>query len=345
MYADRDDEVRGQMSFNDLYEPPERTFAISRVFARAHKNMSLNEQKTLVYALTQIDFTKSIEKQDNLIKLDKKMLAAAFGFKEGYDINHLSADLYEEIKLLPEHSGIEIADKDKGLYSNGFVVASVSRFKNHFRIELSRTYLSLFMGLEKDYLTMWSIDIFRMMNKRSVQFYEFLREITDTRKDVNVCELGVKKLKEMFDIPKEGKGSYMRPADKGGFNRQMFEQRVIDPLCEDLKKSKMITLIVQSDGKCYEKIKQGNRVVGYRFAWLFTARPGVASAEETHELKEQIDKDPKLLKVAKNIVDGKKKPKKKPKDTGFVESCNDDGYLEKNGFSSWDELEKKLISN
>lgn len=333
MYTERDDTIKGQMALNDLYEAPERTFAVSRIFARAHKQMSLNEQKALVYALTQVDFTKPIDEQDNLIKLDKKLLAAAFGFKEGYDTNHLSADLYEAIKELPEHSYIEIADKDKGLYSNGFVVANVSRFRNHFRLELSKTYLALFMGLEKDYLTMWSCDIFRMTNRRSVQFYEFLREVTDSRESLNAAELGVKKLKELFDIPKEGKGSYMRPADKGGFNRQMFEARIIDPLCEDIARCSMLTLVLQPNGKYYTKLKQGSRVVGYRFEWTFKARPGIECGQT----------DPQVLKAPK-AVKGRVSRRK----NAFVEACTakpDDKLLSDFGAESWAELERKLISN
>ena len=65
--------------------------------------------------------------------------------------------------------------------------------------------------------------------------------------DVYSYGWGIKALKEMFDIPKEGKGSYMRA--KGGFDRSNFEKYVIDPLCDDLAKCKMIQLVIQPDGK------------------------------------------------------------------------------------------------
>ena len=73
----------------------------------------------------------------------------------------------------------------------------------------------------------------------------------------------------------------------------------------------MINLIVQSDGKLYEKVKRGNRVAGYRFYWTFTSHPAIASAEEVHEIRKAVDADPQVLKVAKDIVDGKKKPGRK----------------------------------
>lgn len=74
----------------------------------------------------------------------------------------------------------------------------------------------------------------------------------------------------MFDIPKEGKGSYMRSRQNGGFDRSKFEKQVIDPVCEELAKTEMITLILTPDGKFYEKVKRGNRVIAYKFHWTIT---------------------------------------------------------------------------
>lgn len=299
-----DNQLSGQMTINDLFKPPERLFAVSRIFARARKNMSLAEQKTFVYALSQLKFTE--EAKSNYIRLDKKTLANIVGVHS--DPDHLSVDLFNQIKDLPRNSYIEIKEKDLDLYTCGFVVTAITSFKNIVRIRFNDEYLPLFTGLSTNYITMWSADIFQMESKRSVQFYELLRSETDTRKDINSVALGVKALKEMFGIPLEGKGSYMR--EKGGFNRPVFEQRVIDPICADLQRSRMITLVTQPDGKAYEKVKHGNRVDGYRFYWTFTDRPAVASADEVHEIQNRVDKDPRILKVAKDLISGSKKPKK-----------------------------------
>ena len=150
---------------------------------------------------------------------------------------------------------------------------------------------------------MWSTDIFRMNSKRSVQFYEYLRQITDPKKSENSVLLGIRAIKEMFEIPETGKGSYMRGKD--GFDRANFEKRVLDPIAEDLQQCRMISLIVQPDGKLYEKVKRGNRIAGYRFYWTFTAYPAVASAEEVKQIQER----PEVLKVAKDLLSGEKKKK------------------------------------
>lgn len=305
-----DNQTEGQISIADLYDPPERLCAVSRIFARARKNMSLAEQKTFVYTLSQLDFKETAETaKTNVIYLDKKTLAEIVGVHS--DTDHLSVHLNDSIKNLPLHSYIQISDKDKDLYASGCVVSSIVMLKNRVRIRFTEDFIPLFKGLTTNYITLWSTDIFNMTSKRSVQFYEYLRQITDTRKDVNDVGLGVKAIKEMFDIPKDGKGSYMRK--DGHFDRPAFERYVIDPICEDLSKCKMISLVIQPDGKYYEKIKRGNRVDGYRFYWTYTSHPAVASAAEVKELQERVDKNPQVLKVAKDIVKGDKKQKKASK--------------------------------
>ena len=298
-----DGEIIGQMTLDEIISPPERLFAVSRIFARARKDMTLAEQKTFVYALSELKFTEEAKTQ--FVKLDKKVLAGILGIKS--DPDHLSGEIYKNIRELPKHSYIEINEKDLDLQSSGFMITAVTRFRNVVRLRFNEEYLGLFTGLSANYITMWSSDIFQMQSRRSVQFYELLRQETDTRDDVNEYALGVKALNEMVGIPKDGEGSYMRK--DGHFDRTAFEKRVIDPLCDDLKNCKMIGLIMQSDGKYYEKVKQGNRVLGYRFYWTFSACPGLAAAEEVHKIQERVDKNPAVLKVAKDILKGDKKKK------------------------------------
>lgn len=296
-------EIEGQMSIDDLYDPNEKLIAVSRIFARARKEMSLAEQKTFVYALSELRF-KEIPKT-NIVYLDKKKLASITGVNT--DSNHLSVDLYNQIRELPKHSFIEISKEDRDLFDSGTVITRVTMFKNRVRLKFEEEYLKLFTGLSSDYITMWTSDIFQMTTKRSVQFYEYLRQNTDTRKRENNIGLGVRSLKEIIGIPKEGKGSYVR--EENGFDRANFEKYVIQPLCDDLKNCKMISLVMQPDGKYYEKVKRGNRVLGYRFFWTFSAHPAVATAEEVAQIQERVDQDPEVLKVAKDIMKGEKKKK------------------------------------
>jgi stalled ribosome alternative rescue factor ArfA len=177
---------------------------------------------------------------------------------------------------------------------------------------------------------MWSSDIYSMTSERSIEFYEQLRLNTDTRNEINTAQVGIKWFKELFNIPKEGKGSYMR--EKGGFNRAEFERKVIEPLCDDLAKCKMINLVLQPNGKYYEKVKQNGRVVAYRFDWTYTSHPRVGTAIEIQNVQNEIEKNPEILKVAKDIIKGTKKKNK------FNSFENQNKY-------NMDELESQILAN
>lgn len=321
-------EVEGQLTFEDILDPPERMVAVSQIFARARKQMSLAEQKTFVLALSQIEWTKGPNEQSNVVCIDKKKLQAALGYKS--DSTDISENMWREIKDLAPHSHIEIADRDKDIYESGMVITRISRRNSwaYYRVKFEEDYFPLFTGLGSKYITLWSLDIFKMTTKRAVQFYELLRTMSyskyETSPNTFTYGFGVKYLKEMFDIPMTGEGSYMR--EKGGFDRTNFERRVLDPICADLTKTKMIQLVIQPDGKPYEKVHRGKRVAGYQITWTISHRPQVADASEVKEIAERVDKNPQVLKVAKDILNGEKKQKKSTTPNGFnnFETCHDD---------------------
>lgn len=315
-------ECDGQMSLEDLFPAPETMFAVSKIFARAKKNMSLNELKTFIYALTKIRWT---EPNSEYIYLEKKVLASVLGNKS--DTNHLSQNLWDEIKNLPQNSFIEIADDDKDYNESGCIITRITRLKDRFRLKIESDYMPLFTGLKDNYITMWSTDIFQMTSTRSVDFYEDLRLSSDTR-GISSKGFGIKAFKDLLGIPKE---AYMR--EKGGFNRTEFEQKVIKPICEDLKKCKMLNLIQQPGGLLYEKVKQNGRVLGYRFYWTVSEHPNILSGTEIEETRQALEKNPELLKIAKDVVNGAKKPKK----TSF--STNHEHNYD------FEALEKEIVSN
>ena len=127
--------------------------------------------------------------------------------------------------------------------------------------------------------------------------------------------------------------------EKGGFDRTNFEKYVIEPICKDLMKCKMIQLVIQPDGKPYEKVKEKNRVRGYKFYWTLSQRPAVADAGEVKAITDRVDKDPQVLKVAKDIIKGEKKPKKgkKDKDKGSFFNFEQREY-------DHEELERRLLN-
>lgn len=331
MYDLPDDyEVEGQMSIYDMFEQPVTPLiAVSKVFARTIKQMSLPEWKTFVMALTRIKWT---EKNKNIVYLDKKELAKVLGIQT--DSEHLNQHLRQQIGKLAKHSFIEFTEKDGADgWDSGMFITKATCNKNvrgYVRIKFEEEYLPLFQELDKErnYITLWADDLFGMKSERSILFYEELRLHSDTRQECTRI-FRTKELKELFNIPKDGKGSYMRK--DGHFDRRAFENRVIDPLCEDLKKCRMINLTVNEDGKYYRKIKNHGYVVGYEFAWNVSTHPAVATAAEVKNVKDEIDKNPEVLKIAKNILENKKKTKK-----NNFNSFNQREY-------DYDELERRML--
>ena len=325
------DEEYHQISLEEYFagDAKPNLFAVSRAFAEARKQMTLAEHKTLVHALSKIKWK---EKCPDTIYLDKKEVARIVGINS--DINHLSADLNRSIGEMPNHSFLRFADKDKDRYINGNFVRTVVMFKNVVRIRLEEEFLELFGNLETNYITMWADDIYSMKTERAVLFYELLRDNSDTRLVQNEGTVSVKKFKEMFSIPKEGKGSYMT-AD-GHFARTHFEKKVIDPICEELAKTKMIQLVTLPNGQYYEKVKRGGKIIGYRFFWTVSLRPGVATASEVAQIQERVDKNPEVLKVAKDILKGEKR-----RASGAGNPFN---AFEQNSYD-FDELEREIVDN
>jgi hypothetical protein len=317
-------DIDGQMSIDDFLsvEPPSEIIAVSRIFARAIKQMNLAEWKTFVYALTRIRWT---EKNKNIVYLDKQTVAKLVGV--GSDSDHLSVDLKRSIGELPTHSFISIDVPDKDYFDNGVFITRVTMLKNRIKIKFEEDYMPLFEELnkERNYITMWSDDLFQMSSERSILMYESLRLHSDTNRQ-NSRIYTTREIKELFGLPKDGKGSYIK--SNGHFDRTNFEKKVLLPICEDLKKCTMLNLEIPEDGQGYwRKIKKHGYVVGYQFFWTISTHPRVVSAKDVSLLNQ----DPTLLKVASDIVKSKKK---KPQKTENME--NSHNY-------DMDELERKLL--
>lgn len=319
-----DYEVPGQMSLWDVMDDHDKSsdlIAVSKVFAAAIKQMNLKEWKTFVYALTHIKWTESNRR---ILHLDKWKLVELLGIKS--DPDHVTEHLRRAIGDLPIHSFIQIVDKDRGFWENGMVVTRLRCYKNYVLVALEEAYLPLFQELQKGgYITLWASDLFQMTSERSILFYESLRLHSDTRK-TNVRTYGVKDLKTMFGIPKDGKGAYMRK--DGHFDRPAFEKRVIQPLCDDLAKCQMLQLHILEDGKPWRKVHYHGRVVGYEFSWDVSDHPAIMDAAGMAELRES----PEVLKIAHDIAAGKKKTKKKQ--PSFEQRTYD-----------FEQMEKDLIKN
>lgn len=108
----------------------------------------------------------------------------------------------------------------------------------------------------------------------------------------------------------------------------------------------MINLVIQPDGKYYEKVKSGNRVVGYRFYWTFSSHPAVASAEEVRQIQQRADKNPRVLKIAKDLLEGERRQYQQDGSQSgrrTQKTVNQFTDMQNNDYD-WDNLEEELLS-
>ena len=250
---------------NELSCTSQNLIAVSRTFAKARKQMSLAEQKLFAYALSFVRFTEDFS---GVVWLDKKKVAKILNVNA--DTDHLSQNMYRQIKNITKNSYITFTDVNGKEYGNGFLVSSidVKERKGYVRLSIDSRYLQHFSQLKKDYITLWAEDIYKMNSERSVQFYEFLRLKTYMENDTNSIVLTADELKELFNMLPD---AYTQ--ESGVFRRDHFESKVLNPICEDLTGSKMITLLRQENGLLYKKVKEGNAVVGYKFSWTYERIP------------------------------------------------------------------------
>lgn len=316
---------------------PDQAVGVSKVFARAKKKMSLGEFKAFVYCLCRVRWTEP--EMPKTVCLDKKMLAKILRVSSNPE--HIARNLRMQIGNLVENSIIEFASADKKEWEKGALITRVSVRKDRIVIiSFNHDYAGLFCNLQKDFILLWSKDIFQMQAERSVILYEYLRLHCDTRV-TNRRVFTIDQIREIFDIPLSGTGSYVRK--DGRFDRHAFETKVLDPVCEDLKKCRMVQLVLQEDKngdlKPYRRVKSGRTLKGYELAWDVTDRPGISDAHESQETQRQIEKNPKILKIARDAARGQKRGSGRRS-----QAANQFTQMENNDYD-WNCLEEELLSS
>jgi len=266
-------------------------FAVSKDFAKAAKHFTVCEMKALAYALTEVDFRKPMP---DAVVLDKKLLANAFGIKtkSGNRTNIIK----KKIAKIATHSEIEYRDNEWNLSGEKTTIIDTVEFSPVEKIIISFTEdgRKLFGNLQAgNYLIMSTGDIFRMRNINSAILYEYFRYMSFNTAEVNSIGIGIKRFKTLFSMPQDGPGSYMRK--KGGFDRSNFEKKVLEPICDDLKKCQMIKLTLDGGNYLKERDTSGMRVKGYKFQWSIEMKKEKWNfPEEKSELTEASGKETEL---------------------------------------------------
>lgn len=248
--------------------------AMGKALMRAKKNMSLDERKLLIIALTKIKWTTT----DNVFEviISKLEIKEVLGWK--CESSQLSRNVRKLADSLAKHSFIEMEGADKEKWDNGFLIPRHKGSRGNIHIFFAEQFRPLLENLtkDKDFVTIWANDIYNFKSLYAYLLFEDLRLHSDTTR-TNWRTYSTKELKNLFGIPKDGKGSYMHKNKDGKevFDRSNFEKYVLDVAIEEINNGQMVRILPfegmiatpKNKNKIYAKIKKNGFIVGYQFKY------------------------------------------------------------------------------
>lgn len=254
--------------------------AMGKALMKAKKKMSMEERKLLIMALTKIKWSKKENPME--VVLSKVEVAEMLGWN--YDSSERSRYVRKLASNLMKHSMIQIDGKDKEEWDDGFLVPRFRSTKGDVHIFFAEQFRPLLEDLtkDKDFVTIWANDIYGFNSVYAYLLFEELRLHCDTER-TNWRNYSTKELKELFGIPKDGKGSYMHFDKKKGknvFDRTNFEKKVLDVAIEEINRGHMLQILpfigmeatAEKPNKLYAKIKKNGFVSDYQFKYVVRTR-------------------------------------------------------------------------
>ena len=247
--------------------------AMGKALMRAKKTMTIEERKLLIMAMTKIKWKES--DNDLCVCLSKIEVAEMMGWN--INSSDRSAKVRKLATNLRRHSEIFIDGKDKDEWDDGFLVPRIRSTKGDIYVYFAEQFRPLLENLTKDrdFVTIWANDIYKFDSIYAYLLFEELRLHCDTTK-TNWRTYSTRELKELFGIPKDGKGSYMHKVKgKDSFNRSEFEKKVLDVAIAEINQGQMLRILPfvgmeaneNKPNKLYAKIKKNGFVTGYQFKY------------------------------------------------------------------------------
>lgn len=252
--------------------------AMGKALLRAKKVMSIEERKLLMMGLTKIKWNK----EGNPLEVELSKVEVADVMQWNYDSSDRSRYIRQLATNLMRHSMIQIDGADKEEWDDGMLIVRIRSTRGSVFLNFAEQFRPLLENLtrDKDFVTIWANDIYHFKSIHSYLLFEELRLHCDTTQ-TNFREYTTKQLKEIFEIPRDGEGSYMRfdkNQNKMTFNRPMFEKQVLDKAIAEINSGKMMSIYPipgtegAKKGKCYDKLKRNGYVSAYQFKYVVRTR-------------------------------------------------------------------------
>lgn len=307
----------------------DRLFAISKAFARSKDGMTMTEKKLCSIYLSKLEWKNLNNERE--IWVDKSEIMEALG--SVMDSTDQSTYLRKLAKNMVHHSEMHFQGSDRNEWEDIPLFTRRKSTKNKLMIELYEGAMPHLQNLSCDYITLFLADILHFPNTvegmRAYKLYEYLRLNSDTRRRECETILTTKKIKELFDIPYQGEGSYIRK--DGSLDRKNFELRVLEPVLRILANCSHVVLFdfgkdQKGERLLYNKIKKHGMVEGYELMYSINMTCKKIKPKTIIAMKES----PQVAKVVQDLMNGEKKPRKK---TDIEKSDCD-----------FEELEKRLLA-
>lgn len=307
----------------------DKLFAISKAFARSKDGMTMTEKKLCSIYLSKLEWKNLNNERE--IWIDKSEIMETLGSE--IDADHQSYYLRQLAQNMVHHSELHFQGADRNEWEDIPLFTNRKSTKNKLMIKLNEDAMPHLQNLSCDYITLFLADILHFPNtvegKRAYKLYEYLRLNSDSRRRECETILTTKKIKELFDIPYQGEGSYIRK--DGSLDRKNFEKYVIEPVLRILANCSHVVLFdfgkdQKGERLLYNKIKKHGMVEGYELMYSINMTCKKIKPKTIIALKES----PQVAKVAQDLMNADKKPRKK---TDIEKSDCD-----------FEELEKRLLA-
>lgn len=259
---------------------PEKTenngsIGYAKALARAKNNMNMQQNKLAAIYLSKVNWSAPTENLE--IWIPKSEIMEKLGSE--MDSTDQSTYLRKLAHDTVRNSELHFDGEDKDEWDDMPLFTRRKSTKNMMMMKVFDDAIELVSDLKDDYITVFLDDVLRFESNidglRGYVLYEYLRLYSDTRK-MNTRIISTKDFKELFNIPKDGKGSYMR--ENGGFDRTNFERRVIEPALKMVAKCEHVVLHnfgTDKNGEpiLYRKVKKNGMVQGYELIYTINKYP------------------------------------------------------------------------
>ena len=310
-------EKRSCKSMGEKVEQTQQTseekalIAISNTLARAKDGMTMQEKKLCAIYLSKIEWKNLNNNREIWVEKSEIMKL----LNSEIDASHQSYYLRTLAQNMVRHSELHFDGKEDGEWEDMPLFTRRKSTKGLLMIEVYDGAMKLLEGLKSEYITLFLSDILNFdsneTGRRAYVLYEYLRLHSDTRQK-NSRLLSTKELKELWGISADAYMHLDQKRNKEIFDRANFEKRVLLPVLKLLDECKHVVLHNYGMDKnkervLFQKIKKGGMVAGYELTYSINKFPRAIKKETIVD----VQANPVTLKVAQDIIDGKKKQKEK----------------------------------